>query len=96
MQLANISKTFELIAANMADYDTWQSPLSGRYASKEMLQLFSPRTRASTWRQLWIWLAEGEKELGLEISDLAITQMKAHVTMTDKDFETAAIEEKRR
>ncbi len=61
-----------------------------------MLQLFSPRTRATTWRQLWIWLAEAEKELGLDISDEAITQMKQHVTMTDKDFEVAAVEEKRR
>lgn len=61
-----------------------------------MLELFSPRTRASTWRQLWIWLAEAEKELGLPISDEAIAQMKAHVTMTDSDFETAQIEEKRR
>lgn len=61
-----------------------------------MLQLFSPRTRASTWRQLWVWLAEAGKELGLNISDEAITQMRAHVTMTDADFEVAAIEEKRR
>lgn len=61
-----------------------------------MLALFSPRTRASIWRQLWIWLAEAEKELGLEISDEAIAQMKAHVTMTDADFAVAAIEEKRR
>jgi adenylosuccinate lyase len=61
-----------------------------------MLALFSPRTRASTWRQLWIWLAEAEKELGLEISDEAIAQMKAHVTKTDADFAVAAIEEKRR
>lgn len=61
-----------------------------------MLQLFSPRTRATTWRQLWIWLAEAEKELGLNISDEAIAQMKAHVTMTDLDFETAKVEEARR
>ncbi|KAL9102443.1 MAG: hypothetical protein Q9163_002404 [Psora crenata] len=46
--------------------------------------------------RLWIWLAEAEKELGLDISDEAISQMKANVTMTDKDFEVAAAEEKRR
>lgn len=61
-----------------------------------MLELFSPRTRATTWRQLWIWLAEGEKELGLNISDQAIAQMKAHMIMTDSDFEIAKIEEARR
>ncbi|KAG9793354.1 Adenylosuccinate lyase [Exophiala dermatitidis] len=77
-------------------YDSWQSPLGARYASKEMLTLFSPRTRSENWRQLWIWLAEGEKELGLDISDEAISQMKAAKTMTDEDFQVAAVEEKRR
>ncbi|KAI9790589.1 MAG: adenylosuccinase ade13 [Candelina submexicana] len=80
----------------MSSYDKYQSPLSGRYASKEMLYLFSPAKRSSTWRQLWIWLAEAEKELGLDISDEAISQMKAHVKLTGEDFETAATEEKRR
>ena len=82
--------------ANMSSNDSWQSPLVGRYASKEMLTLFSPRTRASTWRQLWIWLAEAEKELGLDISEEAITQMEAAKDMTDDDFQVAAVEEKRR
>lgn len=78
-------------------FDSWQSPLGSRYASKEMLNLFSARTRASTWRQLWTWLAESQKELGLEgISDEAIEQMKAAQVMTDEDFQTAAEEEKRR
>ena len=44
--------------------------------------------------RLWVWLAEAEKELGLDISDEAISQMKAHITMTDEDFEVAAEEEK--
>lgn len=61
-----------------------------------MKKLFSPRIRASTWRQLWLWLAEGEKELGLPISDQAIEQMAKKLTMTDHDFEIAAVEEKRR
>ncbi|KIW45556.1 adenylosuccinate lyase [Exophiala oligosperma] len=77
-------------------YDEWQSPMGARYASKDMLRLFSARTRASTWRQLWIWLAEAERELGLDISEEAISQMKAASTMTDEDFAVAAIEEKRR
>ena len=79
----------------MPEYDIWQSPLSGRYPSKEMLQLFSLRTRASTWRQLWVWLAESQKELGLPITDRAIQQMKANIRMSDQDFEVAAAEEKR-
>ena len=61
-----------------------------------MLTLFSARTRASTWRSLWIWLAEAQRELGLDISSEAIDQMRAHATMTDADFEIAAVEEKRR
>lgn len=65
-------------------------------SGEEMKKLFSPRTRNSTWRQLWIWLAEAEKELGLDISDKAIEQMKAHVTVSDEDFEIARVEEKRR
>ncbi|KAK5452281.1 adenylosuccinase ade13 [Exophiala xenobiotica] len=77
-------------------YDEWQSPMGARYASKDMLKLFSARTRASTWRQLWIWLAEAEQTLGLDISDEAISQMKAASTMSDEDFHVAAIEEKRR
>jgi len=80
----------------MADTEKWASPLSGRYASKEMLNLFSAQTRASTWRQLWVWLAEGQQELGLDISGEAIGQMKAHITLTPEDFAVAAVEEKRR
>ena len=80
----------------MSSYDTYQNPLGSRYASQEMLQLFSPRTRASTWRQLWIWLAESEKQLGLAISDEAIDQLKANAIFQDEDFPIAAAEEKKR
>ena len=81
--------------ANM-EYDKWSSPLSSRYASQEMLTLFSARTRASTWRKLWIWLAESQRELGLDITDQALGQMKSHQFMTDEDFVVAAAEERRR
>ena len=63
---------------------------------KEMLQLFSPQTRFSTWRKLWYWLAEAQQELGLDISDEALGQMKSHITLTEEDFEIAVEEEKRR
>lgn len=58
--------------------------------------IFSPRNRFSTWRQLWVYLAESEKELGLEIPDDAIAQLKAHVRIEESEFATAAVEEKRR
>ena len=61
-----------------------------------MLKLFSPRVRHSTWRQLWLWLAQGEKNLGLDIPDTAISGMESHLTVTDEDFSVAAEEEKRR
>lgn len=61
-----------------------------------MKEIFSARNRASTWRTLWIDLAEAERELGLDISAEGIQQMKDHRIMTDKDFEVAAEEEKKR
>ena len=51
----------------MSSYDSYQTPLAGRYASKEMLKLFSARSRTGTWRQLWTWLVEAEKELGISL-----------------------------
>ena len=64
-------------------------------AGSEMKTIFSARERASTWRLLWLDLAEAEKELGIPISDEAIQQLKDHVTMTDEDFKIAIEEEKR-
>lgn len=61
-----------------------------------MKTIFSARERASTWRQLWVWLAESERELGLDISLEAIQQMKDNVKMTDESFKVAAEEEKKR
>ena len=56
----------------------------------------SPRTRASTWRQLWIYLATAQQQLGLDISPTALTEMEAAKTFSDADFPLAAEEEKRR
>ena len=69
----------------------YESPLSSRYASAEMLYLFSQDKKFTTWRRLWIALAESEKELGLPITDEQIAQMKAHIT--DIDYEFAAARE---
>ncbi|WFD34470.1 adenylosuccinate lyase [Malassezia cuniculi] len=77
-------------------FDRWQSPLASRYASKEMSSLFSNATRFSTWRELWLNLAIAEKELGLPIPDEAIEQMRANLTLDEKQMELAAEEEKRR
>lgn len=80
----------------MSNNDIYQTPLASRYASPEMAQLFSNKTRFRTWRQLWVWLAKAEKQLGLPISDEAITQMEAHLDLTEEDFKVAAEEERRR
>ena len=58
--------------------DRYVSPLSERYASKEMQYIFSPDMKVRTWRKLWIALAETEKELGLNITDEQIEELKAH------------------
>ena len=58
--------------------DRYVSPLSGRYASKEMQYIFSPDMKFRTWRRLWIALAETEKELGLPITQEQIDELKAH------------------
>ena len=72
--------------------DTYENPLITRYASKEMSRVFSDDNRFTTWRKLWIALAEGEKELGLDITDEQIAQMKAHVS--DINYDVAKKREK--
>ncbi|GKT41855.1 adenylosuccinate lyase [Colletotrichum spaethianum] len=80
-----------------SQYDTYQTSLTGRYCSPEMSGLFSQRSRHSTWRKLWLGLAESERELGIDtITPEALEQMKAHLVVTDEDFEVARVEEKRR
>ncbi len=73
-------------------HDRYENPLCKRYASKRMQQLFSEDTKISTWRKLWIALAESEKALGLDITDEQIDEMKAHVN--DIDYVTADAREK--
>ncbi|KAL1851598.1 adenylosuccinase ade13 [Paecilomyces lecythidis] len=96
MSIINETVRDGAIVKMSASNDIYQTPLNSRYASTEMKYLFSPRKRFSTWRSLWLWLAQAEKELGLPISNEAIEQMKAHVIIQDHEFEVAAEEEKRR
>ena len=63
--------------------DIYQSPLSERYASKEMQSIFSNDRKFTTWRELWIALAESEQELGLPISDEQIREMKSQISNID-------------
>ena len=58
--------------------ESYVSPLSERYAGKEMQFIFSPEKKFTTWRKLWIALAECEKELGLNITDEQIAELKLH------------------
>lgn len=65
--------------------DRYQSPLSERYASREMQYIFSPDMKFRTWRKLWIALAETEKELGLNITEEQIEELKAHADEINYD-----------
>ena len=71
----------------------YENPLCARYASREMQRIFSPDFKFSTWRRLWIALAESEQELGLPITDEQLAEMRAHIE--DIDYEKAADYEKR-
>lgn len=72
--------------------DRYSSPLSERYASKEMQYIFSQDKKFRTWRRLWIALAEAEKELGLDITQEQIDELKAHVD--DINYDVAKAREK--
>jgi len=72
--------------------DTYESPLSSRYADKEMKYIFSPDMKFRTWRKLWIALAEAENELGLEVTQEQIDELKAHAD--DINYEVAEQREK--
>ncbi len=72
---------------------SYVSPLCSRYASRQMQSIFSDDTKFSTWRKLWVALAESEKELGIHITDEQIEEMKAHIY--DIDYARAAEHEKR-
>ncbi len=76
----------------MAEHSIYQSPLSLRYASKEMQSLFSNDKKFRTWRRLWIALAQAEQELGLDITDEQINELIEH--KDDINYEVAQEREK--
>ena len=73
--------------------NTYESPLSSRYASEEMLYLFSADKKFSTWRKLWVALARAEMELGLPVTQEQVDELEAHIY--DIDYEKAAQWEKK-
>jgi len=75
------------------DPNVYDNPLIGRYASREMTELWSPQRKFSTWRRLWVVLAEAEAELGLSITPQQIADLRAHVD--DIDFAAAGAHERR-
>src|SRR3954465_4136854 len=72
---------------------TYENPLIARYASRAMASLWSAQRKHSDWRRLWVALAEAERELGLNISEGQVAELRAHVD--DIDFEAAQAHEKR-
>ena len=74
-------------------YTQYDNPLIGRYASPAMSELWSPQRKFSTWRRLWVALAEAEAELGLPVSQEQIAELKQHVDTID--FEAAERHERR-
>ncbi|MBO5199516.1 MAG: adenylosuccinate lyase [Lachnospiraceae bacterium] len=71
----------------MSSYDKYVSPLSERYAGRQMQYIFSPDMKFKTWRRLWVALAEAEHELGLPVSEEQIAELKEH--MEDINYEVA-------
>lgn len=75
----------------MNAHDVYETPLGRRYASREMMAIFSDDMKFTTWRKLWVALAESEKELGINITDEQIDEMRAHIY--DIDYALAAEKE---
>ena len=73
--------------------NTYETPLNSRYASPEMQEIFSPDRKFTTWRKLWVALAESEMEMGLPVTQAQVDELKAHVN--DIDYEVARRHEER-
>ena len=74
--------------------DSYESPLCSRYASREMQYIFSPDKKFSTWRRLWVALARGEMELGLNVTQAQVDELEAHVAPENIDYDLAAQKER--
>ncbi len=70
-------------------YDAYSSPLSGRYASKQMQQVWSPRHKFQTWRRIWLAVAEAQHELGLPVTAEQVEELRANLDVTDEDMAAA-------
>src|SRR3954452_6452564 len=77
----------------MSDHQTYENPLVTRYASRAMAELWSSQRKFSTWRRLWVALAEAQRQLGLEISEGQIAEL--HSKVEEIDFDAARGHEKR-
>lgn len=71
-------------------HDTYTSPLSARNASPEMCRIWSPRHKFTTWRKIWLAVAEAQQACGLDISDEQLDEMRSTLEVTDADMEAAA------
>lgn len=71
-------------------HDTYTSPLSSRNASPEMCKIWSPRHKFTTWRKIWLAVAEAQQACGLDITDEQLSEMRAHLEVTDEDMVLAA------
>ena len=74
-------------------HDRYETPLNSRYASEEMQRIFSPDRKFTTWRRLWVALAESEMEMGLPVTREQVEQLRAHIE--DIDYEAARRHEER-
>ena len=81
------------MATGNSRYQHYTNPLVERYASNEMSRIFSPQYKFQTWRRLWVALAEAEAEIGLDINDAQLDELRAHVE--DINFEFAEAQEKK-
>jgi adenylosuccinate lyase len=76
-------------------HDGYESPLGGRYASKEMQRIWSARHKFELWRKIWLAVAKAQKACGVHITDEQIAELEAHLEVTDADIARAADHEKR-